>query len=97
MPVRVQVGPLLRKAVPGYDLEKGIVLDQANGQTVLQVMEGLNLRAEEISYITHMVNSCPGKPKSVALEAGCIILTKRIGGGRTAHADDMNTRRNLWT
>ena len=81
MPVRVQLSRLLHKSVPGYDHETGIVLDQADGQTVLQVMEGLNIPAEKFSSITIMVNSCPGKPKSVVPEADCITLTKVIGGG----------------
>ena len=97
MPVRVQLSPLLRKYVPGYDHETGIVLDQADGQTALQVMEGLNIPAEKFSNITIMVNSYPGKPKSVVAEADCITLTKVIGDGRTAQADDVNTRRYLWT
>jgi len=81
MPVRVQLSPLLRKYVPGYDYETGIVPDQADGQTALQVMEGLNIPAEKFSNIAIMVNSYPGKPKSVVAEADCITLTKVIGGG----------------
>ena len=81
MPVRVQLSPLSPKYVPDYDHETGIVLAQADGQTVLQVLEGLNTPAERFPNITIVVNSCPGKPKSVVAEAECITLTKVIGGG----------------
>ena len=97
MPVRVQLSQLLPKYVPGYDHETGIVLDQADGQTVLQVLEGLNIPAEKFSNITIVVNSYPGKPKSVVAEAESITLIKVIGSARIAHAVDVNTRRYLWT
>jgi hypothetical protein len=97
MPARVQLSLLLRKCVPGCHHKTGIVLDQADGQTVLQVMERLNIPAEKFSNITIMVNSYPGKPRSVVAEADGITLTKVIGGARTAHAVDVNTRRYLWT
>jgi hypothetical protein len=60
-------------------------------------MEGLNLPAKEISNITDVVNSCPGKLKSVVAVADSITLTKVIGRARTAHAVDVNTGRYLWT
>ena len=81
MPVRVQLSQLSPKYVPGYHHETGIVLDQADGQTVLQVLEGLNIPAEKFSNITIVVNSYPGKPKSVVAETECITLTKVIGDG----------------
>ena len=81
MPARVQLNPLLRKCVPGCHHERCIVLDQADGPTVLQVVEALNLPAEEPSNITSRVDSSPGKPKSVVAEADCFTQTKVIRSG----------------
>jgi hypothetical protein len=81
MSVRVQLSPLLRKYVPGYDHDTGIVLEHTEDHTVLQIMERLSIPAEEFSNITILVNSYPGKPKRVVKEADCITLAKVIGGG----------------
>jgi sulfur carrier protein ThiS len=79
MLVRVQLSPPLWKYFPGYDHNKGIVLEGVGGRTVRQIIEELKIRPEEVYAI--MVNSYPGKPNSVVQDGDSITLTKIIGGG----------------
>jgi len=79
MPVRVQLSPHLWKYVPGYDHNKGIVLENLDGRTVRQIIEELKIPPEEVYAI--MVNSYPAKPNSVVEDGDSVSLTKIIGGG----------------
>ena len=79
MSVRVQLTPPLWKYVPGYDQAKGIVLEEAGGGTVRQIIEELKIPAGEVLVI--MINSYPGKPNSVVQDGDFVILAKILGGG----------------
>jgi hypothetical protein len=84
MPVCVQLSPLLPRYVPGHDHGTGIFLDQANGRTMLQVLEGLTVPAGKFPNITIVVDSCPENPKSVVAGPEWITLTKAIEDGEPA-------------
>jgi sulfur carrier protein ThiS len=79
MPVRVQLSHLLRKYVPSYNSDAGIVLENVDGWSVRQLIEEIKIAPEEV--VTIMVNSYPGKPNSVVKDGDCVTLTKVIGGG----------------
>lgn len=79
MAVHVKLSPHLWKYVPGYDHNKGIVLENVDGRTVRQIIEELKIPSEEVYAI--MLNSYPGKPNSVVKDGDSVTLTKIIGGG----------------
>jgi sulfur carrier protein ThiS len=79
MPVRVRLSPHLWKYVPGYDHNKGIMLENMDGRAVRQIIEELKIPPEEVYAI--MLNSYPGKPNSVVHDGDSVTLTKIIGGG----------------
>ena len=79
MPVRIQLSPFLRKYVPAYDHNTGILLENAAGWTVRQIIDELNIPPAEV--VTIMVNSYPGKPASVVEDGDSVMLTKVLGGG----------------
>ncbi len=79
MPVRVRLSPHLWKYVPGYDHEKGIVLETVEGRTIRQIIEKLRIPTQEVYAI--MLNSYPAKPNSVVKDDDCVTLTKIVGGG----------------
>lgn len=79
MAVCVHLTPPLWKYVPGYDRDKGILLENMDGKTVRQVLEELKIPSEEVYAI--MVNSYPGKPNSTVKDGDSVTLSKIIGGG----------------
>ncbi|UCF90461.1 MAG: hypothetical protein JSW39_19490 [Desulfobacterales bacterium] len=79
MPIHVRLSPLLRKYVPEYDHENGLVLEIAEGTKVRRIIETLGIPPEEV--VTIMVNSYPGKPGSIVKDGDLVTLTKIIGGG----------------
>jgi sulfur carrier protein ThiS len=79
MTVRIQLTPPLWKYVRSYNQDTGIVLENAEGWTVLQIIEELKIPPGEVFVI--MVNSYPGKPTSVVKDGDFVILAKILGGG----------------
>ena len=54
MSIRIQLSPFLRKYVPKYNNDTGIVLKSENPRTVDQIIAELNIPFEEV--VTIMVN-----------------------------------------
>ena len=79
MPARIQLSHILRKYVPDYNHDTGILLEDADGWSVRQIIERLAIPPGEV--VTIMVNSYPASPASTVAEGGSVTLTKVIGGG----------------
>lgn len=79
MPVTVKLSPLLRKYVPGYDHDQGIVFKKGTGQKITDIIEELSIPKNRITMI--MVNHRPSRIGYVAREGDLILLGMVIGGG----------------
>ena len=79
MPIRVKLSHILRKYAPDYDPDTGIVLEEAGGWSVRQIIGHLAIPPGEI--VTIIVNSYPATPASTVQDGDTLTLTKVIGGG----------------
>ena len=79
MAVRIELTVLLRRFVPDYDEEAGVLLDGADGKTIRQLIEELKIPPEKV--FTIMVNHYPGNPNYVAKDGDHIVLALTIGAG----------------
>jgi sulfur carrier protein ThiS len=79
MAVHIELSMLLRKVVPDYDEEKGIVLENADGKTVSRLMEELGIPNDKVFNI--LVNRFPSKPSQVVKDGDLITLGRVLGGG----------------
>jgi len=79
MSVTVKLSPLLRKYVPDYNYEEGILVAKGAGQTILHIAEQLSIPKDRITMI--MVNHKPSRIEYVAREGDLILLGMVIGGG----------------
>jgi sulfur carrier protein ThiS len=79
MSIRVELSHILRKYVPDYDHDSGILLEEAAGWSVRQLIEHLAIPAGEV--VTIIVNAYPATPASTVQDGDSVTLTKIIGGG----------------
>ena len=79
MTVQVKLSHMLRKYAPDYNHETGILLDEASGWSVRQIIEHLTIPPGEV--VTVIVNSYPATPASTVQDGDTVTLTKVIGGG----------------
>lgn len=79
MPVTIELSPLLRKYVSGYDYEKGIVVTKGAGQKVSHIVEQLSIPKDRITMV--IVNHRPSRIEYVAQEGDLIRLGMVVGGG----------------
>jgi len=79
MAVRIELTVLLRRFVSDYDEEGGILLDDAEGKTIQQLIEQLGIPSEKV--FTIMVNHYPGNPGYIAKDGDHIVLAMTIGAG----------------
>ncbi len=79
MTIRIQLSHILRKYAPDYDHGSGILLEDAAGWSVGQIIEHLAIPPGEV--VTIIVNSYPATPASTVQDGDTVTLTKVIGGG----------------
>jgi sulfur carrier protein ThiS len=79
MAVRIELSLLLRKVVSHYDEERGIVVKNAEGKTVSQLMEELGIPSEKVFNI--FVNRFPSKPNQILKDGDVVTLGRVLGGG----------------
>lgn len=79
MPVHIELSLLLRRYVPGYDEQKGILLANGEGKTIQQLIEELGIPPERVYTI--MTNHYPGERDYVAKDGDHILLAMIIGAG----------------
>lgn len=79
MSVIIKLSPLLRKHVPGYDHDKGIIIEDGAGKKVRQLAEAVNIPDEKVSSV--LVNHRPARVGYVARDGDLVLLAMVIGGG----------------
>lgn len=79
MSVTVKLSPLLRKYVPGYDPDEGIVVQDGAGKRVSHLADELSIPKERITMV--MVNHRPSRASYEARDGDLILLGMVIGGG----------------
>ena len=79
MSVTLKLSPLLRKYVPGYDHDEGIVVENGAGEKVSHIAEELSIPRDRITMV--IVNHRPSRIGYVAREGDLILLGMVIGGG----------------
>jgi hypothetical protein len=79
MTVTVKLSPLVRKYVPGYDHDEGIVVENGAGKKVSRIAEELSIPRDRITMV--LVNHRPSRIGYVAREGDLIRLGMVIGGG----------------
>jgi hypothetical protein len=80
MSVRVDLSPILRRGYqPGYDPEKGLMLEDGAGKTLRQIIQELGIPLDEIS--STLVNQRVEQPGYRVQDGDSIYLTIAISGG----------------
>jgi hypothetical protein len=80
MPVRVDLNPILRRMYkPNYDAEKGLILTDAAGKTLHEVVAALGIPPDEVSSI--LVNHRVEQPNYTVQDGDSIHLSVAISGG----------------
>lgn len=79
MSVQVLLSHILRKYAPDYDHDTGILLEDAAGWSVRQIIEHLAIPPGEV--VTIIVNSYPATWASTVEDGDTVTLTRIIGGG----------------
>ena len=79
MSVFVRMSPLLRKYVPDYDHNEGIVMEKGAGKRISQLAEELNIPKEMVTSV--LVNRLPSRTGYVARDGDTVLLAMVIGGG----------------
>ena len=79
MPVSIRLSPLLRKYVPDYDYDEGIIMKNGAGKRVTQLVEELNIPKEMVTSV--LVNRLPSRTGYVARDGDTVLLAMVIGGG----------------
>lgn len=79
MSIHIQLSPLIRKYIPGYDHSTGIQLEIDAPHSVEQIIAKLKIPRKEV--ISVMVNGYPGKFSSTVEDGDSVTLAKVIGGG----------------
>jgi hypothetical protein len=80
MSVRVDLSPILRRQYhPGYDPEKGLILDDEAGKTLQQIVQELGIPLDEVT--STLVNQRVEQPGYIVRDGDSIYLTVAISGG----------------
>jgi Mut7-C ubiquitin len=80
MSVRVDLNPILRRMYqPGYDPDKGLILTDAVGKTLHEIVTGLGIPPDEVSSI--LVNYRVEQPNYKVQDGDMIHLSVAISGG----------------
>jgi hypothetical protein len=79
MAVRVELTPLLRKYVLGYDPDKGLILEDGGGKAVRQIIRELGIPTDRV--FTVLVNHIPSQPSYLLKDGDLLTLSMILGGG----------------
>jgi molybdopterin converting factor small subunit len=80
MTVRVDLNPILkRQYYPGYDAAQGLILEDAAGKTLSEIVQELEIPFDEIS--SALVNHRVEQPGYKVKDGDSIYLTIAISGG----------------
>jgi hypothetical protein len=79
MAVRVELTPLLRKYVQGYDPDKALTIEDGEGKAVRQIIKELGIPSDKV--FTVLINHLPSQPSYVLKDGDLVTLSMVLGGG----------------
>jgi hypothetical protein len=79
MSVVVKLSPLLRKYVPHYDHDEGVIIEKGAGKKVNQLADAVNIPDGKVSSV--LVNHRPARVGYVVRDGDLVLLARVIGGG----------------
>jgi len=79
MSVKIELSPLLRKYIPGYDADQGVVLDSGHGKKVIEIINEVGIPQENVTFV--LVNHRPSHFNYVTKNGDLIRLSMVMGGG----------------
>jgi len=79
MPVYLQLSSILRKYVKQYDPVKGLVLENAQGKRIYEIIQELNIPQEKVTSI--LVNHMPARINTIVNDGDKVALVVALGGG----------------
>jgi hypothetical protein len=77
--VRVELTPLLRKYVQGYDPDEGLTLEGGEGKAVRQIIKELGIPSDKV--FTVLINHLPSQPGYVLRDGDLVTLSRVLGAG----------------
>ena len=79
MSVRIKLSLLLQKYVPNYNEDVGIVVANAQGKTIRELIVELGIPPEQV--FTVLVNHLPAQPNRVVKDGDTVTLARVLGAG----------------
>jgi hypothetical protein len=79
MSVSVKLSLLLRKYVPGYDDDAGIIVDYEEGKTIEHIIAELSIPRDKV--FTVLINRKPSKVSQRLQDGDHVTLSMILGGG----------------
>ncbi len=79
MSITLKLSPLLRKYVPDYDHDEGVVVENGVGKKVSRIAQELSIPRDRITMV--IVNHRPSRMGYIARKGDLILLGMVIGGG----------------
>jgi len=79
MAVRVELTPLLRKYIQGYDPDKALTIEDGEGKAVRQIIRELGIPGDKV--FTVLINHLPSQPSYVLKDGDLVTLSMVLGGG----------------
>jgi len=79
MAVYLHLSSFLRKYVPNYDPTKGLVLENAEGRTIREIVKMLGIPEKEVTSI--LVNHMPAQFATAVKDGDKVAFVVALGGG----------------
>ena len=79
MAVRVELTPLLRKYIQGYDPDKALTIEDGEGKAVRQIIRELGIPGDKV--FTVLITHLPSQPSYVLKDGDLVTLSMVLGGG----------------
>lgn len=80
MAVKLKLSPFFQEHVKGYDLDKGLVLENAAGKTIRQIAAELSIPLEQMTC-SIMINHFPSGQDHLVQDGDLIAFVRLLGGG----------------
>ncbi len=79
MPIQVFLAATLRRFIPDYNPEKGVIMEVSSGSTVLEVTQRLGIPPEEVKIV--MVNGIHSSMDKTLEGNERVAFFPAVGGG----------------
>ena len=79
MSVNVELSLLLRKYVPGYNEDAGVIVDYKEGKTIAHIIAELSIPRDKVFNV--LINRKPSKVNQKLQDGDHVTLSMILGGG----------------